>query len=562
MRWTTEYLDHDELTAVLRGWAHDHPDLVRLSSLAVTPEGRDVWLLCVGPEPDRVRPSVLVDGNMHASELTGSAAALAFAYDVLCLHTGQGSSDLPPATADALRAARVYVVPRMSPDGAERVLKTGAYVRSAPRSDREAVQHAHWLAEDVDGDGLALLMRVQDPTGELVEAPDFPGLLVPREIGDDGPFYKVWPEGRIANFDGRNVPDPFFLSDNRVDFNRNFPHRWAPEHEQVGAGPFPASEPETLAMVRFTQEHPEIFLWVNLHTFGGVHIRPLGHAPDSKMAPSDLSLFRQIERWATEFTGYPTVPGVEFVYEPDKPLHGDLVDYAYHQRGALSWVTELWDLFEQVGLPAPKAFVDRYTHVDRAGLVKIARWDAEHNAGRLLRPWRAFTHPQLGPVEIGGLDPRFGLWNPPLDRLAAVCAGQSRLLQHAAALGPRLHVEVTATREGAWTRLAVVVENRGYLGTGFVAAARALAHNEPVAVVLHTDGEPHGPTRVDLGHLDGWGRGLHDGSTALYFQRTRGTSSRAHADLLVRGGTSWRVSVGSCRVGWVEGSCQPSAVSR
>lgn len=550
MRWTTEYLDHAALTATLKQWAAEHPSLVRLDALATTPEGRELWLLTLGPEPDRARPSVLLDANMHASELTGSAVALQFAHDVLQLHLGRPPAGLAGPLVDAIREMRVYVVPRMSPDGAERVLKTGAYVRSAPRADREANAHPHWVARDLDGDGLALLMRVEDPTGEFVESDAFPGLLVPREPDDAGPFYKVLPEGLIENWDGRSIPDPFFLSDNRVDFNRNFPHRWAPESEQVGAGPFPASEPETLAMVRFTQAHPEIFLWVNLHTFGGVHIRPLGHAPDSKMAPGDLALYRLIERWATELTGYPTVPGVEFVYEPEKPLHGDLIDYAYHQRGALTWVTELWDLFEQVGLPAPRAFVDRYTHVDRDGLVKIARWDATHNAGRLVRPWRAFTHPQLGPVELGGLDPRFGLWNPPPERLPEICAAHSTLLLRASGLGPRLRVEVSTRSEGDWTRIELTVENHGYLSTGFVAAADGLGHNEPVRVVLDTDGAPLGPTRIELGHLDGWGRGRFDGGGALYFQRSRGSTGRAHAELLVRGGSRWRLAVGSCRVGW------------
>ena len=61
------YLDHDRLTAQLRGWANAYPDLCRLTSLAKTPEGRDIWLLTVGVDPDRIRPAVWVDGNMHAA---------------------------------------------------------------------------------------------------------------------------------------------------------------------------------------------------------------------------------------------------------------------------------------------------------------------------------------------------------------------------------------------------------------------------------------------------------------------------------------------------------------
>ena len=37
------YLDYERLTAQLRGWAEAFPAVCRLSSLATTPEGREVW---------------------------------------------------------------------------------------------------------------------------------------------------------------------------------------------------------------------------------------------------------------------------------------------------------------------------------------------------------------------------------------------------------------------------------------------------------------------------------------------------------------------------------------
>jgi hypothetical protein len=63
----------------------------------------------------------------------------------------------------------------------------------------------------------------------------------------------------------------------------------------------------------------------------------------------------------------------EFLYEPDTPLHGDLSDYAYHQRGAIAYVVELWDLFKQVGIERKKRFVDTYTHLTRSDMIKLGR---------------------------------------------------------------------------------------------------------------------------------------------------------------------------------------------
>jgi hypothetical protein len=554
------FLTYDELTRQVRAWADAFPKLCRVTSIGRTPEGRELWLLTLGPDPDRACPSAWVDGNMHASELCGSSVALAIAEDVLRLHLlpdGAASSAASSAVAAArLRGVRFYVLPRMSPDGAEAVLANGRYVRSVPRDDRPARAHAYWRCDDVDGDGLALTMRVRDPGGEMVESPDFPGLLLPRTIDDPPPYYKVYPEGVIENFDGTSVPTPHFLSDNQTDLNRNFPFYWAPDSKQEGAGAFPLSEVESRSVVEFTAQHPEIFLWLNLHTFGGVFIRPLGDKPDSKMNQEDLALYRQLGAWAEELTGYPMVSGCEeFLYEPDTPLHGDLTDFAYHQRGAIAYVVELWDLFKQVGFERKKRFVDNYVQLTPADMHRIAVWDRDKNAGRVVRPWRAFKHPQLGDVEVGGIDPRVGMWNPPPEEMPKICADQAAHYLRAAALAPAVALDAveTTTLSPDLTRITVTIANHGYLPTYILASAKALTHNEPLWANVRCDGcelaDPDLAHR-EIGHLDGWGRGLFDGSGALYYTRTRGTTGARTLSWVVRGSGVVSLSAGSCRVGW------------
>ena len=559
------FLSYDELTRQVEAWAGAFPDVCRLTTIGKTPEGRQLWLLTLGPDPDRVRPSAWVDGNMHASELCGSSVALAIAEDILRLHLrrdGEKSGPELSTTVEArLRDVRFYVLPRMSPDGAEAVMATGRYVRSIPRDERPAQAHAHWRGEDVDGDGLALSMRVRDPAGEMVDSAEFPGLLLPRGIDDAPPYYKVYPEGVIENFDGSNVPSPYFLSDNQTDLNRNFPYQWAPDSKQEGAGAFPLSEVESRSVVDFTAQHPEIYLWLNLHTFGGVFIRPLGDKPDAKMNQRDLALFRQLGAWAEEITGYPMVSGSEeFTYEPDTPLHGDLTDYAYHQRGAVAYVVELWDLFKQAGLERKKRFVDNYTHLTRADMLKIAAWDRDKNAGRSLLPWRAFKHPQLGDVEVGGIDPRVGMWNPPASEMPGVCTAQTAHFLRTAALAPAVAVDAVEThaldaaQSSPLTCVTVTVANHGYLPTFILDSAKELTHNEPLWADVTCDGcelaEPSAAHR-EIGHLDGWGRGLFDGSGALYAVGTRGTTGARRVSWVVRGRGTMTVRAGSCRVGWV-----------
>ena len=145
-----------------------------------------------------------IDGNMHASEVCGSSVALAIAEDILAIHQGRdeaGGKPLPKHMADAIRGALFYVVPRISPDGAEEVLKKGRYVRSSPVNDRVNKDHAYWESADVDGDGMVGYMRQQCADGELVElrgddgTPLDPPVMVPRQPEDSGPLLQALPRG-------------------------------------------------------------------------------------------------------------------------------------------------------------------------------------------------------------------------------------------------------------------------------------------------------------------------------------------------------------------------------
>lgn len=551
----SRYLSYAELTATLESWAKAYPDFARLESIGRTDEGRELWLLTIGPEPDRIRPAVWIDGNMHAAELCGSSVALAIAEDVLRLHAeGRPPQGLAQGVCAVLREILIYVLPRFSPDGAERVLRHGRFVRSNLRDDRPDAGRSFWRNQDIDGDGLALAMRIEDPTGEYVEAAEVPQLMLPRRIDDEGPFYKIYPEGIIENFDGRTIPSPSYLSDSPTDLNRNFPWAWAPEHDQMGAGAFPGSEPESRAVIEYTSAHPNIFAWLNLHTFGGVGIRPLGHQPDSKMDQEDLAIFRQVGHWLEEHTGYPMVSGFEeFTYEPEKPLHGDLTDYAYHQCGSIAYVVELWDLFARIGLERKKPFVKSYTDLRRDDILAIARWDRDHNAGRTVIAWRPCEHPQLGTVEIGGIDARVGMWNPPYELLPEICAQQAAAFLRVAALAPRIRFgEVTTNAlPGGLTRIDLSVENVGYLPSYVLNSARKLTWNEAPYLELELDGCElvEGPARRPLRHVDGWGRGAGDGTGAPFYPYGRGNTGTAKTSVVVKGAGTVTATVKSCRIG-------------
>jgi hypothetical protein len=92
------------------------------------------------------------------------------------------------------------------------------------------------------------------------------------------------------------------------------------------------------------------------------------------------------------------------------------------------------------------------------------------------------------------------------------------------------------------------VANVGYLPTYVLGSAQSLPDAQPVTLRASiSGGKLHSPASpVAVGHLDGWGQGLHDGD--LFMPRSRG-SQHASFDFLVSGTGQLRLEAGSPRTG-------------
>lgn len=244
-----EFYRYEPLTELLFAYAEARPNLVSVRSIGRSHEGRDIWILVLtntatGADVDK--PAFWLDGNIHAAELTASTTCLYYLHDLI----GKYGSD--PQVTHLLDTRVIYMVPRLNPDGAELALADRPrHIRSSTRPypyDEEPVDGL--TIEDVDGDGRILSMRVPDPHGGYKKHADDPRLMVAREPGEfGGEYFRLIPEGFIKNHDGLTVN----INKDRegLDLNRNFPSEWRQEYKQLGAGPYPTSEPEVRAMVDF-----------------------------------------------------------------------------------------------------------------------------------------------------------------------------------------------------------------------------------------------------------------------------------------------------------------------
>ena len=501
------YYRYDELTRILHAFAEEYPHLVRIESIGKSYEGRDIWLLTLtnfATGSAEEKPALWVDGNIHASEVSPSAACL---YLIHRLTREYGSHE---KITRCLDTRAFYVCPRVNPDGAEWALADKPkIIRSSTRPypyDEDPI--GGLVTEDIDGDGRMLMMRIPDPNGNWKKHPDEPRLMVRRDPDETGgEYYRILPEGR---FDEPFDPAILTIQPKKegLDLNRNFPSNWRQEHEQSGAGPYPTSEPEVRAIVDLIAKHPNITGGVTFHTWSGVLLRPYSHQPDDAFPAEDLWTYQKIGAKGTEITGYPNISVYhDFKYHPKEYISGVFDDWMYDHMGVFAWTVEIWSPQRQAGITDLK-FIDWYREHPVEDDLKLLKWSDEALGGRGYVDWYPFEHPQLGKVELGGWDMLYAWRNPPPEFLEQEVALFPDWLVWHLLISPKLAVyEATVEPLGdALYKVRLVVQNTGWLPTYITKKAleKKLVRGV-VAEIELPDGATlrTGKPREELGQLEG-----------------------------------------------------------
>ena len=526
------YLDFPEVEAWCRAAADALPGWVRLEQVGTSRQGRPLWLLTLGDQRADVsaRPAFWLDGATHAAEWTGVMAAL---YTLSRWMEGLARGD--EAVERAFRETTVYAMPVICPDAFQALAEGAPFIRSTLRPPPEGTLRVGLDSRDMDGDGAVRWMRWRHPAGPWVEDAEVPMCMRPRTLDDDpADAWFLCDEGELLCWDGaRWIEAPLQYG---LDLNRNFPAHWEPFRMfGMDGGAFPLSEPESRAVVDAFAARPNVAAALTNHTYTGALLTQPYRDP-SPLGRPDIDLMENLARQAVSGTGYRAIRvSPDFQYDPKRSIVGVWADTLTTVFGVPGYTLELWDPFAHTGVSLPKP-AEFFANPDPALVRQMVTRFIE--GGAQVEPWRAFQHPQLGPVEIGGIDYMRTVRNPPVPLLAGECEKGYRVAERMRRALPAVTVQAGVEIQDGVAVLSAVFENLGYLPTSALAYAESQGLNPGLRASLSLDpglrlieGEPERA----LGHLDGWGSQLVGGARHAIYPALPARGHRAVARWVIAG---------------------------
>ncbi len=550
MGWTAyngkEYLGFPEIEAWCLALVVAHPEWFKMEEIGRSREGRSIFLVSVGEQSSDLltKPGFWLDGGTHASEWTGVMATL---------HTlSQWAERLAggdEATRTQFRSKTAFVLPCISPDGYQAMFEGAPFLRSSLRPPLTGTHPIGLKPSDLTGDGSVRWMRWKHEAGPWVVDEHTPLLMRHRTLDDDPKdAYFFCSEGSFIHWDGvawADAPREFGM-----DLNRNFPGHWEPFRMfGMDGGSFPLSEPESRAAVDAVAARSNIAVAVSNHTYTGCILTQPYRDP-SPIGTSDIALFESLATAAVDGTGYRVIKtNPDFVYDPETVIVGVWSDTLSTTFGIPGYTLELWNpyAFAGVEIENPAEFFRKPDPKIIRALVQAFAKDPA-----LVSAWAPFEHPQLGIVEVGGIDYMRTIRNPPEALLPAEVARGAVVANRMLAATPLLRVRLVATQDGDLTLVDAIVENLGFLPTAGSSYAEEKELVAPIRLdlilpdtIALVDGQP----TQTVGHLDGWGSQQVGGARHGIYPSLGARGPRARARWVLRGEGALTVAWTAVRAG-------------
>ncbi|MBN1506953.1 MAG: hypothetical protein JW955_08910 [Sedimentisphaerales bacterium] len=500
----TEYYSSKALSEHLAWLAGQDPNLIRVRDLAESRDKRKVWLvdIGIGTEEDRnTRPAMLVVAGIEGNDLVGPFTAVAWIEDLLKQYREE------PAKAQFLKTTTIYVVPCLNPDATKQFFaepRVESSANDAPCDDDHDGLTDEDGGEDLNGDGLITMMRVEDKEGHYSLDPNDNRLLLKADPAKgETPAWKLLPEGVDSDHDRKwNEDGP-----GGTNFNRNFPYGY--KHFAVDAGIHPVCENETRALADFVVAHPNIGIVLTYGAADNLRKTPKAAASPGRGKPMEAVDEKDIGYYEALGKIYRARLGLDKELEcTSEP--GTFSDWMYFHRGRLSLAARPWDVAMAVAQSKARKAKDKKAKDAKAGEPndpnstkadpkadkkegdkrnkderEQLKWLDEHAPDAFVA-WQAVEHPDFPGqrVEVGGYRP-FARTNPPAAMLPEIAAKHGDFLTELVQRLPRIQVARIECRllADSLFEIEILVANTGFLPT-------SLAHGETTREVY--------PTRVVL----------------------------------------------------------------
>jgi hypothetical protein len=186
------YSDYKSLTAKISALGKANPAVCTARSLVRTEGGKEIWLLTIGSGDTGSKPGIAVLGGIEGNHLLGREIAFGIASSLVNNASSQEVSQL-------LQKVTFYIIPDVSPDASEQFFSPLRYERlfnARPVDNDKDFTTNEDPFDDLDGDGMITLVRIEDPSGMFVKSSDDERIMVEADIskGETGK-YLVFSEG-------------------------------------------------------------------------------------------------------------------------------------------------------------------------------------------------------------------------------------------------------------------------------------------------------------------------------------------------------------------------------
>jgi carboxypeptidase T len=272
------YHTYQEMTDLLQSLQTDHSDIMSLTSLDKTSQGRDIWMVKLSDnvQQEESEPGVLFMGAHHGNEKPGYEVLIFFIQYMVDYYTNATT----PEVQDAINTTQIYIIPMVNPDGVE-----------AETRKNMAPNHG--------------------PLGFSKNVTSY-GVNLNRNYADNWFLYYLFP----------------------FQYGLLFAY---PDSSMNYRGPYPFSENETRAVKNFADTH-NVSISISYHTYGQIIMYPWMHT--TRQTP-DESIFRSVGENISKINQYRLFIKQKYIINRMGGTLGTSENWLYREHEVIAFTIEL-----------------------------------------------------------------------------------------------------------------------------------------------------------------------------------------------------------------------------